>query len=155
MFSFEMKGVDSLTEKLNRLETLAKQKQLTTNALFFASKPMLQEIKRNAPRAEKSYYRYRKHGRKKVRPGNLRRSITRKRLKDQTNASVAIYVKSRAFYYRFIEYGTPTMMATPFLRPAFDQNKHLFVELFQQRYREHVRDAIAKRISRVDADVSE
>ena len=56
--SVEIEGLDDLTQQLKRLESLAKQKTLTYKAMFFATKPMLDEVKRLAPKAEKAYFRY-------------------------------------------------------------------------------------------------
>ena len=161
--SVEIEGLDDLTQQLQRLESLAKQKQLTQNALFFASKPMLDEVKAQAPKAEKAYYRYWK-GQKKndysdkrralVKPGKLRKSIKRRRVKIEGSTAIGIYVGGTkwmndpnyyAFYWRFFEYGTPTMPAIPFIRPSFDKYKEQAVERFKERYREYVNKVIELR----------
>ena len=51
--------------------------------------------------------------------GLLKRSIrTRERRGDVGNIRFDIEVRQRAFYGRFLEYGTSKMSAKPFLRPA-------------------------------------
>ncbi|ELW82084.1 bacteriophage protein, PF04883 family [Acinetobacter sp. WC-743] len=154
--SVRVDGLDDLTQQLQQLESLGKQKQLTQNALFYASKPMLDEVKALAPKAEKAYYRYWKgrksddyagKERKLVKPGKLKKSIKRRRVKIEGSAAIGIYVGGTkwlndpnyyAFYWRFLEYGTPNLPATPFIRPSFDKHKEQAVERFKERYREYV-----------------
>jgi len=168
-FNFKIDGFSDLAEQLASLVSLAKEKQLTQNALFYASQPIFEEIKANAPRAEKAYYRYyrgslrqRKRGnpqnsRKLKRPGTLRRNIARKRIRINGGVAVGIYVKPKAFYYRFIERGTPVIRAVPFIRPAYDRHKELSVFRFKQKYGEYVSTAFARKriIERGFDDVSE
>lgn len=155
-FTAEIEGWDETKKQMQRLVSLAKEKQLTQNALFYASQPMIEEIKQNAPRAEKSYYRYyrgslrqRKKGnpqnsRKLIRPGTLRRNIARKRIRVDGGVAVGIYIKNKAFYFRFIEFGTPHILAVPFIRPAYDKNKDLAIVRFIERYREYIQKVLAK-----------
>ena len=159
-------GMDDLTKQLGQLESIGKQKVLTYRAIFYATKPMLDEVKRLAPKAEKEYYRYyrgsfanRKRGqanpsRVLQKPGKLKKSIKRKRVKLRTSVGVGIYsapikhgaaTKYNVFYWRFIEYGTPVMRAFPFFRPAFDHKKTESLDRFKQRYREYVQDVVQRR----------
>lgn len=166
-FNFKIEGLSELTEQLQGLEKLGKQKQLTQNALFYASQPILDEIKLNAPRAEKSYYRYWRgsakarlagnpqNSRKLMRPGNLRRNISRRRIRVEGGVAVGIFVKSKAFYYRFLEYGTPTLLAVPFIRPAFDRYKETAVERFKEKYAQYVQAAFERRQIQLDQQGSE
>lgn len=156
-FDFKIDGLSDLTEQLQSLEKLGKQKQITQNALFYASKEMFDEIKAQAPKAEKAYYRYYRgsakarlsgnpqSSKKLMRPGNLRRSISRKRIRVDGGVAIGIYIKPRAFYYRFIEYGTPTIRAVPFIRPAYDRNKEESISRFKEKYGEYIAAAFAKR----------
>jgi HK97 gp10 family phage protein len=154
--STQVIGLQDLTGQLENLETLAKQKRLTQNALFFASKPIFDEIKLIAPVADKKYYRYyrgsaraRRRGspqssRKLITPGTLKKSVARKRVRLERSVGVGIYIKNKAFYWRFIEKGTPNFLAVPFIRPAFDKYKEKSLERFKQKYREYI-DAIVQR----------
>lgn len=155
-FSAKLEGLSDLKVQMQKLASLAKENQLTQNALFYASQPMLDEIKRNAPRAEKSYFKYYRgsararlagnpqNSRKLKRPGTLRRNIARKRVRVDAGVAVGIYVKNKAFYYRFIELGTPHIIAVPFIRPAYDLFKDQALERFTDRYRTYVEKIIAK-----------
>ena len=80
------------------------------------------------PVSEKPHYQYNrtKGLRFQIQPGNLRKSIRRKRLKsrdEQTGAQVGISWTGRAFYGRFREFGTSKEPAKPFLRPAFEAKR--------------------------------
>ncbi|MDH0655941.1 HK97 gp10 family phage protein [Acinetobacter johnsonii] len=164
--STKIEGMQDLTSQLEKLETLAKQEKLTQNALFFASKPIVDEIKLKAPVAEKDYYRYyrgsarsRRKGnpqssRKLIKPGTLKKSVARKRLRLERSVGVGIFIKNKAFYWRFIERGTPNYVAVPFIRPAFDQYKEKSVERFKQRYRKYI-EAVVQRHSLESLNVSE
>lgn len=155
-FSAELDGWDDLKKQMEQLTSLGKEKQLTQNALFYASQPMFEEIKQNAPKAEKAYYRYYRgsfkarlagnpqNSRKLKRPGTLRRNIARKRVRIDGSVGVGIYVKNKAFYFRFIEHGTPHMAAVPFIRPAADKHSDEAVERFKERYREYIQNIILK-----------
>ena len=157
--SVEIEGLDDLTQQLKRLESIAKQKTLTYKALFFASKTMLDEVKLLAPKAAKDYFRYYKgrdgnKDRVLQKPGKLKKSIKRKRVKLESSVGVSIYSapikhggasKYSVFYWRFLEYGTPKMRAFPFIRPAFDHKKEESLERFKQRYREYIQDVIQRR----------
>lgn len=157
--SVEIEGLDDLTKQLQQLESLAKQKTLTYKAMFFATKPMLDEVKRLAPKSEKAYFRYyRKNGKSRVlqTPGKLKKSIKRRRVKLDSSIGVAIYSgpikhgeakKYNVFYWRFLEYGTPNMAAIPFIRPGFDTKKSEALQRFKDRYRSYVDDVIQRRAS--------
>lgn len=157
--SVRVDGLDDLTQQLNRLESIAKQKSLTYKAMFYATTPFLQEAKRLAPIAEGEYYRYYKgqngnSSRVLQKPGKLKKSIKRKRVKLSNSIGVGVYSapikhgaakKYNVFYWRFLEYGTPKMRAFPFFRPAFDHKKNESLERFKQRYREYVQDVVQRR----------
>lgn len=153
--SVEIEGLEELTRKLRQLERLAKQKSLVYKAIFFATKPMLDDVKKRAPKAEAAYYRYFRGGGQKSRvlqtPGKLRKSIKRKRVKLPDSVGVGIYSapikhggasKYSVFYWRFIEYGTPKMAAMPFIRPAYDAKKIEALDRFKQKYRDYVQAVI-------------
>ena len=157
--SVRVEGLEDLTNQLRQLESIGKQKTLTYKAIFYATTPFLQEVKRLAPVAEGQYYRYYKgqngnSSRVLQKPGKLKKSIKRKRVKLPTSIGVGIYSapikhgaakKYSVFYWRFLEYGTPKMRAFPFFRPAFDHKKDESLERFKQRYREYVQDVVHRR----------
>lgn len=77
-------------------------------------------------------------------PGLLKKSVRRRRLnkksKNEHRASVGIYMHKgtgkthgSAYYWRFIEYGTKKMPATPFIRPAYHNHEAEAVDRFKSR----------------------
>ncbi|WP_323841566.1 MULTISPECIES: HK97-gp10 family putative phage morphogenesis protein [unclassified Moraxella] len=83
-----------------------------------------------------------------VMPGLLKSAIRRKRVKAryyQHGAAVMIFVgrgsKQKIYprYWHFLEKGTAKMPATPFLRPAFDNNKDEAVERFKAQLAKNIK----------------
>lgn len=154
--TFEIEGLDDLQKQLSSLVSLAKEKQLTQGAAMFALGDMYKEVRKQAPVAEQSYFRYyrgsakaRRQGspessKRHVAPGTLRKSIARKRVKLENSVGVGIYVKNKAFYWRFLEYGTPKMTAKPFLRQPFETTKEQSVARFKERYKKYIDQIIKK-----------
>ncbi|WAU73090.1 HK97-gp10 family putative phage morphogenesis protein [Acinetobacter sp. TR11] len=146
--SVEIEGLDDLTKQLTRLVSLAKQQQYVMNAASYALSPIVKEVKRLAPKAESEYIRYRNGRKDKVKPGGLKKAISRKRVKLEKSRGVALQIKyNKAFYWRFLEYGTPNMAAIPFIRPGFDTKKSEALQRFKDRYRSYVDDVIQRRAS--------
>jgi len=68
-----------------------------------------------------------------VRTGNLQRSIKRKTEQDKNKILVRVWAdEEQAPYAKDMEYGTPTVAARPFLRPALDLNKTLIEKIIKQ-----------------------
>ena len=61
-----------------------------------------------------------------INPGHLKRNI-KVRLAPRKSRTVPIeywvYVSGKAWYWKFVEFGTSKMSGQPFMRPAFDGNK--------------------------------
>lgn len=75
----------------------------------------------------------------RVRTGNLKRNIrTRERSEQDGDMRFAVEVTRRAFYGRFLEYGTSKMSAKPFMRPAAENKTEEAVTL--------MRDALSQAI---------
>lgn len=79
-----------------------------------------------------------------ARTGVTKKSVRRRRLnkksKNKHRASVGIYMHKgtgkthgSAYYWRFIEYGTKKMPATPFIRPAYHNHEAEAVDRFKSR----------------------
>ena len=129
---FQVNGLSELDDALAEL-TLSAQKKTLEGALMKAALPIMKDAKKRAPKDE----------------GDLRKAIGRQRIKKADLPSVTVKVKrSRKnpypFYWHFIEYGTSRMAATPFLRPAFEQNVELAIQLFSEE--------LAKRIDKLTQD---
>lgn len=102
------------------------------------------ESTRNGQRRGKSKRAKRGEGNYKIyEPGTLRRSIKRGRLTKMPEfknkgAAIGLFVSNKKgdqppYYWYFVEYGTAKMAATPFMRPAFDNNIESFIERFNER----------------------
>ena len=65
-------------------------------------------------------------------------------MKLENSVGVGIYVKNKAFYWRFLEYGTPKMTAKPFLRQPFETTKEQSVARFKERYKKYIDQIIKK-----------
>jgi HK97 gp10 family phage protein len=93
-----------------------------------------------------------KVGRKKnfvVLPGFLKKNIRVVRRKSDHYASVSVGVRTKAFYWRFLEFGTRYQRARPFLRPAFEQMKKQAVEAAVARLGKRLTSEIRKMKKRV------
>lgn len=181
--SFEVQGLKELEQALLEIGQAASAKALFP-ALMAAGLPIQKEAEKLAPISDAPHYRYKKvkaakvaktgnkivdkynrlqavaavKGKKErilVQPGNLRKNISRKRLKgkkyaDITNgdAFVGVSWRGNAFYGRFIEFGTSKYPAKPFLRPAFDAKKEEALTIFKQKLADNIekqRQKIAQR----------
>jgi len=173
--STKIEGLSDLHQQLEKLVDLATEKKKTKQAAMFAIKPILDEVKLKAPVADKAYYRYyrgsqrqRRRGnaqnsRKLVTPGNLKNSIKRRSVELEKSVGAAVYVGTSRwlfnkryypYYWRFLEYGTPHILAVPFLRPAFELKKYIALHRFKDRYKKYI-DAIVQRKSLESIDVGE
>lgn len=134
-----IEGLVELNEKLHRLREEVGNKdagKVLYSSLIFASTPMYQQARANAP----------------FRTGVIKGAIKRRRLTrgDSANidgAAIAVYVeikgsrKSRenAYYYIFHEeYGARGRPPIPFIRPAFDNNQTGATDRFAQKLGEKI-----------------
>lgn len=91
------------------------------------AKEIQSEAQRQAP-IGKASHQVGKKGRKSyivsVRPGHLKRNV-KIRVTKSTGAEARsyVYVSFKAFYGRFLEYGTRHHIAQPFMRPAWDAKR--------------------------------
>lgn len=135
----QINGLDELNNKLKALRDEVGNKdagKVLYQSLMFASTPMYQQARANAP----------------FRTGVIKGAIKRRRLTrgDSANidgAAIAIYVaiqgdrKSRqnAYYYIFHEeYGARGRLPIPFIRPAFDNNQAGATDRFAQKLGEKI-----------------
>lgn len=129
---FEVLGLSELDNALAEL-TMSAQKKTLEGALMKAALPIMKDAKKRAPKDK----------------GDLKKAIGRQRLKKTELPSVTVTVKKSRknpypFYWHFIEYGTSRMAATPYLRPAFEQNVELAIQLFSEE--------LTKRIDKLTQD---
>ena len=120
---FKIAGARELDKVLEKLPRKMGEKVLRT-ALMAASKPMLDEMKRDAPvRSGESAKRFRAGAKKGRLPGFLRASIRRRVIKSKDSLAATVLVGAfGVFYAHMVEFGTKHSRAQPFVRPAFDGN---------------------------------
>lgn len=159
-------GLADLEEALLELGNAVAGRALY-NALMTAAIPIQNTAIAMAPQAVKPYYRYKRRGKKArskaaggqqaaattsdrvlEQPGNLRKNIARKRMKGRKYAEltggeayVGVSWQGDAFYGRFLEFGTASVAARPFLRPAFDARSGEALGIFIDRLRENIERA--------------
>lgn len=81
----------------------------------------------------------------RVRTGNLKRNIrTRERSEEGGDMRFAVEVTRKAFYGRFLEYGTSKMEAKPFMRPAAEEKTEAAVTAMRDALGEAIRLEIAR-----------
>lgn len=127
--SVQLTGFDDLAKKLRELAP-AMRKRVLRNALAAGARLVRDDAKRNAPllqNAAKAPYRTR---------GTVRNAIRVRTSKQARKAGdVGVFVnvkpaksgargaksKTDPFYWRWLEFGSSKMAATPFLKPATDK----------------------------------
>lgn len=125
-------------------------KRALDGAISYGATPMLKDARNRASKAEKDHLMKYGSGSVVVHPGLLKQSLRRRRLKKGelaqlgASAGYALYVgkgktqKLYPRYWHFIEFGTSKMPPIPYWRPAFVQNKELFVERFCKKLGQNI-----------------
>ncbi|MGB2081901.1 MAG: HK97-gp10 family putative phage morphogenesis protein [Psychrobacter sp.] len=144
--SFDVQGLRELEEKLEGLGNELAGKALYS-ALNVALTPVVKEAKQGALVASEPH----KMGGVTVQPGLLADSIRKKRVPKREmvgelaqGAAVGVYIgkgrrqKLYPRYWHFIENGTSKMAATPFLRPAFDNNINVMIAKFSEKLAKNI-----------------
>ena len=108
------------------------------------SQVLYDEVKLRAPMSTKS------HGYKGnpniYQPGNLKASIYQVFSKTNSVNGKQVYQISynqkKAFYGRFLEFGTAKLAAQPFIRPSYESKKSVALEASKAKYLELAKEAI-------------
>lgn len=137
----KVQGLAELAEALKALpaEVASRSGGPLASALRSSARVIADEARRNAESLPVSDTDERDDY---IRTGNLARSIGVRRdpnPRDVTERAV-VRPSRRAWYWRFVEFGTEKMPARPFLRPAFEAKREEAVRVF--------REALAKSIAR-------
>lgn len=104
MIKMRVRGLDDLSARMRGLP-VRMQRKVIRPALSQAADPILQEIVRNAP----------------YDTGRLKRNVRKTFKRPERNLeAIMIGISRRAYYWKFLEFGTYKMSARPFVRPAFD-----------------------------------
>lgn len=141
-FSDIKQGLAGLTARM--------AKKAVDGAITYAKTPMLKDAQEKSAKAEADHRMEYGDGYVDVHPGLLKESIKWRKLKAKelqelgASAGGAIYIgkgktqKLYPRYWHFIEYGTSALAPAPYFRPAFEQNKQLFLDRFCQKLRQNI-----------------
>lgn len=130
--SFDVAGI---SEKLDKLSEAIKEKAVRPAAQA-AAQVFYDEVKLRAPMSSEVHYsKGKKH---EFQPGNLKAAIYQAYSPEDSGDGRAAYHvswnKSKAFYGRFIEFGTVKMKARPFLRPSYDAVSKAAAEAASEKF---------------------
>lgn len=150
--TMNVEGLAELDEALSNFSEKTAKKALN-GALLYGSTPMLKDSIETANQSEKAHILTHNNRRWLVQSGLLKESIRRRRLKKKelkalgVSAGYAITIgkgitqKIYPRYWHFLEFGTSKMPPIPFLRPAFERNKEIFVQRFSQKLAQNIAKA--------------
>ena len=140
--------IDGLKEVQNALKELPKeiQKRPLRSAVSAGAKVIADDAINKAPQGEtgnlrKSIYRYRSRSQSPtgketflvgVRKGKAKYSNT-SRNRRLGRVGKTYQTQGEAYYWRFVEFGTSSQPARPFLRPAFENSKERAVQVMKER----------------------
>lgn len=143
----EVKGLDVLERGLLALPEAVAGKALS-QALFAGAGVIRKEAQLRIPVGSVPHYIGRKAKGKLVQPGNLRKQLRTRRIRDgKFSQMLGVTFSGDGFYGMFQEFGTARHKAQPFLRPAFDAKKD---EALQR-----IRDRLAANIERQSRKIYE
>lgn len=148
--SVEVLGLDELDRKLSELDNKLAGKAIY-GALGYALTPVVKDAKKFASKAKEPHTVVYSNGKKiEVKPGLLRTAIKKRRVPKSEmkgefaqGAAMGMYIgtgRNKVYpnYWHFIERGTSTQPATPFIRPAFDNNIDLMLSRFSEKLNENI-----------------
>lgn len=148
--SVEVLGLDELERKLGELDNKLAGKAIY-GALGYALTPVVKDAKKFASKAKEPHTVVYSNGKKiEVKPGLLRTAIKKRRVPKSEmkgefaqGAAMGMYIgtgRNKVYpnYWHFIERGTSTQPATPFIRPAFDNNIDLMLSRFSEKLSENI-----------------
>lgn len=150
--SVEVQGLEELEAKLAELDNKLAGKAMY-GALNYALTPVVKEAKQRARKAKEPHAMVINANKRKVeiQPGLLASAVKKRRVPKSEmkgefaqGAAMGVYIgtgtKQKFYpqYWPFIEHGTSTQPATPFIRPAFDNNIDLMLSRFSEKLSENI-----------------
>lgn len=124
----EFEGVGDLIAQLSRIN--GEIEQVVDDALQAGASPILEEARQT--------------GAFRDRTGTLRKSLKISKTKIKKNQKYVLIgsFSSKAFYDRYIEFGTSKMPARPFMRPAFERHKEEATEIIKKHLVEAINNGL-------------
>lgn len=142
--SSALQGVAELLKQLEAIGQAAADKALRA-AVRAGARAVVKEARARIPVGKVAHYTYK---RRVVSPGFAKRSIRAVVVlsKDKQKASASIGVRNEAFYAtQFVELGTATAPAHPWLRPALESSSDEQVKLMAESLRKSILKAAKKK----------
>ena len=143
----EVTGFEDLEELLRSLPEVA-QRKVYRQALSAAATPILTLARRKAPTEKIRRNTVKKLNRRGSALGELTVSIvTRKAYNPVTGVGsrkIRPYGDKDAFYSVWYEFGSRTIAAKPYMRPAYDEGKAAALEKFRKTLKARLEAAIAR-----------
>lgn len=139
-----IEGLDELEKAIKKLEVESGGKALR-NALMYASKPMLDDMKANAPidESEERANNKRKQNRKHIAEVIKRRS-KKADGKYAAQVGVGVFSKSLAYIAAFLHYGTKHSAPNTWMQQAADRNVDTAINRFKDKLRKNIEKATKK-----------
>lgn len=138
-------SITGLADLEKRLEELPDRlaKNVLSGAIRAGAVVIQKEASRLAPQSSEPHKLGKGAKAIEIQPGFLKKSIrVRKAPRSKASRPVEywVYASKKAWYWKFVEFGTSKMASKPFMRPAFDSMKERAVEA--------IRDYLSKRIDK-------
>ncbi len=154
-FEFKVEGLDALVDNLRKF-TAKVEVNILRSAMQAGAQYVAKQIRRNAPRGQRGGKK--KTGRKtdvSLIYGPIRRQVKAKRRNPKRGRVGSLVTMGRAFYWRFIEYGTAerqrenggstgSIQPQPFVRPAWESSKEAVQQIILQKLRANIDKQVRK-----------
>ncbi len=149
----QVQGLDQLSRALKELPDRVARNGLRAS-VYAGAKVIRDEARLKAPLAIAAL------GPSQPPPGTLKRSVIMKQIPELSGKSRQTFfvtvrhgkkyrkqgkkgnLSQDAWYWRFVEFGTVKMAASPFLRPAFDLRKNDALDAIKNRLAERIEQAV-------------
>ena len=148
----KVEGLRDLQARLQALGSAATEKRMLRQVLGEGAEVVRREAVNLAPSAARPHAMAGRRGVMVV-PGNLKRQIRAVPRRDTAHTatvSVGVFpnkkLRTPAFYWRFIEFGTRFLGPRPFLRPAFEHTKEKALKVIVDRLRVRLEAAARARL---------
>lgn len=149
---FEIKGLRELGQEMQELSADV-QKKVAFAAVLAGAGVVKKAAAQKAHVADAPYRVQQKKGDKsfEVQPGNIAKNVATKRVKGTLTAEYAVFVKGKrkdgfaGRAARLMEFGTVTMPAKPFLRPAFEATQEQAANAIKTRLEKRIAKANSKK----------
>lgn len=158
--TIQVEGLKELQRYLHQLPQEI-QKRPLRSAVAAGAKVIADAAINNAPQGEtgnlrKSIYRYRSRSQSATGKETFLVGVRKGKAKFRDNArnrrlgrvGKTYQTQGEAYYWRFIEFGTSSQTARPFLRPAFERNKEDAVNVMKNRLRQSIEQQAKKLVKK-------